>query len=144
MQEQIYPQQWVQLKPETRAKLREIFLIPKTSFAQVVTDHMGVGTVVSDGTTIVDLQSLTVEKMRDYLGTAAVDETVYDLFKRCIEKLETIEPKITVIDNVPHVEYKEEGMVMKNINVNKCPDCEYTHASKQGLRMHILKKHLHK
>lgn len=136
---------WVSVKAETRNKLREIFLVPKTSFAQVVTDHMGVGTVISDGCTNEDLKSLTVEKMQDYLGTVAVNDTVFDLFKRCVEKIEYIAP----VEEKPQEGAISENPILKETtseqsNVIKCPDCEYTHASKQGMRMHIMKRHTKK
>lgn len=141
---------WVSVNSNTRDKLREIFKIPRTSHAEVITDSMGKGTVVCDGTSNVDLQELTVEKMIDFLGTAAIDETIYDLFKKVVEKIETPELiESTTIELKPSIEpinassdvLKEEQTI---INVNKCPDCEYTHASKQGLRMHIYKKHTKK
>lgn len=140
--EQIYVQQFVLLKESTRNKLREIFRIPRSSHAEVVTDHMGVGTVVCDGTTNVDLQQLTVEKMRDYLGTAAVNETISDLLKQVVDKIEYVEPPVEIKPVEVKIEPKVEEKV--EINVNKCPDCEYVNASKQGMRMHVLRKHLHK
>ncbi len=135
---------WVSLDIETRNKLRQIFLIPKSSHADVVTDHMGVARVMSDGTTNEDLKQLSVEKMRDYLGTAAINETVYDLFKQVVDKIEKVET-FKEIENLPNpfiqVIHDKVDFVPK---VLKCEDCDYTHASKQGLRMHILKKHLKK
>lgn len=135
--EQITVPIWVSLSQETRNKLRQIFFIPHSSHAEVVTDAMGNSKVISDGTTNEDLKTLSVERMRDFLGSAAINETVYDLFKRTVEKVEevtngTLEPKI------------ENGSAILPTNTLKCPDCEYTHASKQGMRMHIYAKHTKK
>ena len=145
MIQQITTPLFVSLSPETRDKIREIFKVPRTSYAEVVTNPMGQATVVCDGTTNVDLQQLTVEKMRDFLGTAAINETIYDLFKKCVEKIETpvpeaiVQPVSTTTANIA-----SPNDIKATINVNKCPDCAYTHASVKGLRMHILRKHLHK
>lgn len=139
MIEQVTVPTWVSVKYETRTKLRELFMIPHSSHAEVITDAMGHSTVMSDGTTNTDLQSLTVERLRDYLGSAAINETVHDLFKKVVEK---IEKPVEIVPQGSINEVKSEPI--KEVNNNKCPDCEYTHASKQGLRMHIMKKHLKK
>lgn len=101
--------------------------------------------VMCDGTTLADLQHLTAEKMRDFIGTAAIDETLNDLFNKCIKKIETptnadiVQPLSTTKQEIASSEVLKD-----NTNVNKCPDCEYVHASKQGLRMHIYAKHTRK
>lgn len=153
--EQITTPIFLSVSKETRDKIRKEFLIGMSGHAEVVTDQFGKATVLCDGTTNSDLQNLTVEKMRDFLGTAAVNETVYDLFKRVVEKIEEPEKiaKILEVDREegiksgilspePIIQQTEKPQTINN--VNKCPDCEYTHASKNGLRMHIMKKHLHK
>ncbi len=151
MQEQVTVHLWVSVKTDTRNKLRGIFLIPKSSFAQVVTDHMGIATVISDGSTNEDLKCLTVEKMQDFLGSVAANDTVFDLFKRCVEKMEYIAPieekPLTepISENPIVMETTSEETKTPNVpnvpNVYKCADCAYTHASPRGIRMHSMKKH---
>jgi hypothetical protein len=136
----------VSVKASTRAKLRQIFFIPHSSHADVVTDHMGIATVMSDGTTNVDLQSLTVEKMHDYLGSAAINETVHDLFKRCVQKIEspTPEPIIqplstTKAEIAPQIDLKADSKVVGE--TIKCEKCAFESKSAFAIRMHISKKH---
>jgi hypothetical protein len=147
--EQITVPLWLSVTKETRDKLRELFLIPKSASCEVVTNEMGVGIVISDGTTNVDLQQLSVPKMIDYLGTAAIDETVYDLFKRCIEKIETIvistpipsieKPLVPIAETLPQNDIKADSKVVGD--TIKCEKCEFQTASKFAMRMHVGKKH---
>lgn len=81
---------WLPLKKETREKLQQIFFIPKTGMTEVETDQFGKAHVMKDGFTPVDLQVITVEKLVDYLGTAAINETIKDLWKRAVEKVEML------------------------------------------------------
>ncbi len=53
---------WVSLSNEQRARIRGIFNIPRSSHVVVNDGH-----VETDGTTPKDLESLTTEKMKDYL-----------------------------------------------------------------------------
>ena len=157
--EQIYGPQWVKVKLETRTKMRELFLIPKTSHAEVVNNEYGISSVISDGTTNTDLQQLTVEKMRDFLGTVAINENVLDLFKQVVEKIEQIEPVVekipeTVITSTPQEkpqvaqipeipstlnDIKADSVVVDNIL--KCSKCAFETKSNFAMKMHLGKKH---
>jgi len=120
---------WVSVKTETRKKLREIFMVPQSAYTETVVDPFGQSYLVSDGSTNADLQVITVEKLREFLGSAATDETVYDLFKRVVEKLESEEQKT------------EEPKIEVPVEKLKCDKCEFTTASKFALRMHISRFH---
>lgn len=137
---------WVQLKPETRQKLRDIFSIPHSSHSEVVNNNFGVSQVISDGTTNIDLQSLTIEKMRDYLGTAAVNETVYDLFKRVVETIESTPRTPNISETIAGSaiptntnDLKADSSVVGD--TIKCEKCGFQTASKFAMRMHVGKKH---
>lgn len=143
---QITTLDWLKVKGETRTKLRDIFLIPQSGMTEVETDQYGKSHIKSDGHTNVDLQVLTVEKMRDFLGTAASDETVYDLFKKVLEKVEspitfdnttaTQEPVNIPID-VP------SATITVNIASDqlKCDQCPYETGNKRALTAHKTFKH---
>lgn len=152
--EQIYVQQFVSIKEATRNKIREVFDIKRSSHAEVITDSMGMGIVVCDGTTNEDLKELTIEKMRDFLGSIPVNETITGLLKQVVDKIEEVnvvtptileKPQEQPISLEPQAQTSTLETNPTNLNPTyKCPDCEYTNASKQGLRMHIYKKHTKK
>ena len=150
MIEQITQPIWVSLKLETRNKLREIFKVPRSSASETITDNFGVSHIVSDGSTNVDLQAITVEKLVEYVGSAAINETIYDLFKRAVAKAETPAIVIETVDvhKGDFLKMPEIKDATPTINVPegktplfKCPECAYTHASKRGMRMHQMRKH---
>lgn len=83
---------WVQIPYEIRKKLVEIFIIPRSE--TVVVDGM---IVKSDGRSQRDLDgSITIDKMRDYLGLQSTDVSVTgdDLFKKVLNKVQGIEISI--------------------------------------------------
>jgi hypothetical protein len=142
--EQITTPIFLSVSKETRDKIRKEFLIGMSGHAEVVTDQFGKATVLCDGTTNSDLQNLTVEKMRDFLGTAAVNETVYDLFKRVVEKLEYVEPVETVVTTVEPVKEETKTVEVDSKIVGdkiKCEKCDFESASKFAMRMHVSRKH---
>lgn len=146
MLDQVTVPTWVSVKTETRTKLREIFLIPHSSHAQVITDQMGKSTLLSDGTTNEDLKALSVEKMQDYLGSVAADDTVHSLFKRCVDKVETptqdsiVENPSTNLPSVPPTSEIKGDSKVEN-GVIKCEKCAFESKSKIGMRLHVGKKH---
>lgn len=163
--QQVTTSQWLLLKPETRDKLREIFFIPKSSCVEVVTDMSGIGHVMSDGTTHKDLATITVEKMRDYLGQelTTLDETFNSLFEKVVAKIEIpavvemVAAVVIVADapvcqpDVPCVEetkepIKEEPVVDQPRTIEcsickkiiKCKDAKFDH---RIMLMHTRKYH---
>lgn len=60
----VYTQHWLELSKETRTHLREVFNIPRTGITEVRDT-----TIVSDGTTNSDLESITSERMERYVGS---------------------------------------------------------------------------
>ncbi len=79
MEIQVSVHDWLALPMRVRLKLREVFAIPKSQ-GTIVENN----TVKSDGTTFNDLQHITLEKMKAYLGT---DGDFVELFNLCVEKL---------------------------------------------------------
>ena len=146
MIEQIVVPQWVSVKAETREKLRGILMIPKTGHCETITNELGVSQVVSDGTTNIDLLSITVEKLIGFLGSAAINETVYDLFKRAVKKIE--EPEIEHL-LVPPEMIQQVSEITSTIvadskvvgDVIKCEKCQFETKSKVAMRLHVGKKH---
>lgn len=161
MIEQITIPIWVSLSNETRGKLREIFKIPMSTHTEVVTDHMGKGIILCDGSTNVDLQVITVEKLQDFLGSIALNENIYDLFKRAVMKIESKEetvestarqlelpldtrdvPKNAIEVKRADIKADQDGITeIKTSTTFRCPECIYENASKQGMRMHMMRKH---
>ena len=144
MIESITVPQWVSLKQETRNKLREIFKVPKSTHTEIVTDQYGKANVLCDGSTNVDLQVITTERLVDYLGGAAVNETIYDLFKRAVEKVETDIPNIIKkAPEIPKIEPASDIKADSKVvgNTIKCEKCAFESASKFAMRMHVGKKH---
>jgi hypothetical protein len=146
--EQITVPTWLTISAETRMKLREIFKINQSSHTQVVTDQFGKPQVLSDGCTDADLQAITVEKLRDFLGTAASDETIYDLFKLTVRKVEkpgmietaSVEEKHATNEPVaPTNDIKADSRVVGD--TLKCEKCAFETRSKFAMRMHMGKKH---
>lgn len=135
--------QWLEVKKETRAKLRQIFFIPSTGMVEVVTDEFGKSSVKQDGHTNVDLQVITVEKLVDYLGSAAINETIFDLWKRAIEKVENPLVEIPAIEvTKEQVAKVEDGKVMNTAdNQLKCDKCPYQTGNKRALTAHKTFKH---
>lgn len=84
---QLTTSQWLGLNPETKAKLKEIFAIPKSSGSRLVQMN-GVGHLESDGHTMADLAAVTLEKMSSYLGLASTPTDFYGTFDLVIEKIE--------------------------------------------------------
>jgi hypothetical protein len=70
---------WVSLPTEIRHKLRMQFRIPCSS-SSIVSD----GVLETDGTTVEDFRSLTIEKMQEYTGETTED--FHKLFDLSVEK----------------------------------------------------------
>ncbi len=85
----MYPSEWLRLPMTTRARLAEIFGIPRSK-GTIVEDNE----VVSDGYTIEDLQNITVQKMKVYLDSD-LDEFV-PLLDQVIARIDDeTEPEVT-------------------------------------------------
>ena len=84
---QLTTSQWLALKPEVKAKLKEIFSIPKSS-GSVMVQQGGFGHLQSDGHTMSDLAAITLEKMAAYLGGEPMTD-FYGTFDLVLEKVET-------------------------------------------------------
>lgn len=142
MLEQVTQPQWVSIKAETRQKLREVLMIPKTGHCETVTNELGVSHIISDGTTNTDLQAITVQKLIDFVGSAAVNESVYDLFKRAIAKIETPvvfeKPPVVIVAEIKQEVVADSKVVGDTI---KCSKCAFESKSKFAIRMHYGKKH---
>lgn len=110
---------WMSVSKETREKLREIFMIPKSSFIWIDGDVMK-----SDGVTDKDLEEMTDQKMQDFSGISGTSE---QMFNECIKKLET------PIENIENILKEETGF--------KCQHCEFIGKNKKSLNLHIIKKH---
>lgn len=72
---------WLSLRTETKQALRDMFNIPRSGFVEVVD-----GRVHSDGTSLVDLMSLTVDKMQEYAKSKETDFSV--LFNQIVKGIE--------------------------------------------------------
>lgn len=92
---------WLELPADTKARLKEIFQIPKSagaSFMQVG----GKGILTSDGHTHADLAHITKAKMAAYLGQPEAD--FFSMFDEVLLKIEeekkpkTIEVPTAIIE----------------------------------------------
>ncbi len=129
MTNQITVSDWLTLTSETREKLRKILGVPKSASTIVESDQFGKSKVMSDGCTNADLQSITVQKLMDYLdGDFTPEDTLNTLFEKAIAKLEA-KPK-----KLPEASVGVLGMF-------KCEFCEYATANKRALRGHVMGKH---
>lgn len=126
--------QWLPLKKETKDKLKEIFYLRPTGMVEVETDQFGKATVKADGFTNTDLQVITVEKLIDFVGSAAVNETIYDLWRRCVEKVEN---PLTIKEEI----VQETKIVPMNTADNQlqCDMCPFRTGSVRGLKIHKSK-----
>ncbi len=90
MQPLISTHTWLSLSVEQKARLRLLFNIPRSSHV-VVND----GRIETDGTTVQDLQNLTVEKMKEYLKEESTD--FHYLFDKVLARVQDeIEGKLFV------------------------------------------------
>lgn len=71
---------WTSLSSEQRNRIRAVFSIPRSS-SVVVND----GVIETDGTTTKDFESLTIEKMQQYLNDESND--FHKLFDKVIAKV---------------------------------------------------------
>lgn len=109
------PQTWLTLSIDTRNYLRRVFDIPRSGHVEVFD-----GRVLTDGTMITDLQSLTVKKMQDYLNSEETD--FYELFNKVIEKIENPNidyGEIKRAEIVAQVETYEETEPVVKVKVTK-------------------------
>lgn len=96
--------EWLKLSADTRVKLAEIFQIPKSKGAMV--EQQGEGSVVrSDGHTHEDLQAITVEKMKTFLGLMEGSEPINDFVKLFNAVIVVVEKdkELEVVDSGPDV-----------------------------------------
>lgn len=146
--------QWLSLSKETRAKLIELFLIPSSGIIEVETDSFGHAQVKSDGHTYADLQYITITKMQDFLGSVPANETLDELFKKVVEKIEAPEVKVELTEVVSTINITDESKITADpiesngpladpipSNQLKCDQCAYETANPRGLRMHKTVKH---
>ncbi len=96
--------QWLKLNQETRNKIAEVFQLNKSKGVQIESEG-GKSVVVSDGYTHEDLEEITVQKMKDYLGGVTLDDFL-SLFSAVVAKIE--EDKEMVIE--------EDKAVVKEID----------------------------
>jgi hypothetical protein len=75
---------WLSLKQETKQALRDIFNIPRSGYVEVFD-----GRVHSDGTSLIDLMSLTTEAMQEYINSKETD--FYVLFNKIVRHIENPE-----------------------------------------------------
>lgn len=94
---------WLEQSPEVRAKLKEIFQIPRSKGSEIVNDPQGIR-VVSDGHSYDDLKAIGVESMQQYLNSS--EEDYFKLFNALIDKLTRTEP-IVVEPTIPDDQRKK-------------------------------------
>ncbi len=70
----VYNQHWLQLSKETRNHLRKVFDIPLTGITEIRD-----ATLISDGTTNDDLQTITEAKMEKYVGSKESFSRLWEL-----------------------------------------------------------------
>jgi hypothetical protein len=118
---------WLSLSIETRAKLREIFSIPRSGVTQVEDQR-----VISDGVKVEDLMTLTVEKLQAFVASEETD--LYKLFDLALIKIANpesslkeqvtleaqvaLEAQVTVLEGVKP-QTPEELIAFKKTNVKK-------------------------
>lgn len=84
---------WVSLSSEIRARIRDLFSIPRSSHV-IVND----GRIETDGTTFDDFKHLTTEKMQGYLKDDSED--FYKLFDKVVARIQDeIEGKPAEVTN---------------------------------------------
>lgn len=98
--------QWISLPLEIRAKLVEIFNIPRSASTEVENN-----TVVTDGYTHKDLAVITVEKMQAFL-LDTVEEDYFKLFHRVLDAIkpaaEVLKDETVEIINANDVKQDEQ------------------------------------
>lgn len=95
---------WLELKPETRQKLKDIFGIVRSGNLAFV-QQGGKGVQTSDGHTHGDLSVITLETMASYLGEPISDD-FWKTFDKVVDKVEG-KTTVPVVDTVGHVEKVE-------------------------------------
>jgi len=99
MEIQVSVHDWLALPMPVRIKLREIFSIRKSQGSLVE------GNVVkSDGTTYQDLQAITIDKMRNYLGQnepgIVPNSDFVELFNTCVEKIKEEDKELEPVEKI--------------------------------------------
>lgn len=74
MFEKIYTQIWVELSQPIRMHLAKVFDLPRTGISEI--KDM---TLISDGHTNKDLESITLEKMNEYIGSEELFARAWEL-----------------------------------------------------------------
>lgn len=157
---QVTTSQWLGLNKNTKDKLREVFFIPKSGVVEVVVNEFGKSTIMSDGTTHKDLATITIEKMRDFIGQelTTLEETFNSLFEKVVTKIETpvvemVAPVVVVADipvckpTEPCTETKIEEPVVDKVRTVECKYCKKNIKSKDVkydarlMKMHVNKYH---
>lgn len=81
---QLTQTQWLALSAPVKARLKEIFAIPRSEGTHMVDNR-----VLSDGHNHRDLSLITIEKMQDYLGHPRKEgEPFYDVFEQVLARVE--------------------------------------------------------
>lgn len=78
---------WLSLPNDVRHKLVTLFNIPRSGMT--IVDYRATGAVVtSDGYTAIDLQAITLDRMKGLLGSE--DDNFYKLFEEIVSNIDTV------------------------------------------------------
>lgn len=89
----IYPQVWINLPKDVRARLVEVFGIPRTGATEIRDQE-----VVSDGYNAEDLKSISLEKMTEYIGS---EETFTRSWEITLAKVHAeLNPPVAIVGNI--------------------------------------------
>ena len=103
---QLTQPQWIELDPEVKSQLINIFKIPRTEPTKITQGYVPgkgqVTTVHSDGHSHKDLSVITVEKMQEYLGNYETTD-FYALFSQVLNRL-SVDKGLNVEAEVKKVE----------------------------------------
>ncbi len=85
---------WVSLSPEQRNRIRVLFNIPRSGSTEVRD-----GQIVTDGTTTMDFQHLTIEKMQAYLFDESTD--FHKLFDKIVARVQDEIDGKSIVVSIP-------------------------------------------
>ncbi|HWY36641.1 MAG TPA: hypothetical protein VNX68_18500 [Nitrosopumilaceae archaeon] len=150
--DQITSGEWMTLKQSTRNALVAIFGIPRSGFAQTVTDATGHSNFITDGYNHKDLSVITFDRLLSYLQESKPEDNVHTLFLKTVERIEN-PPAMVEIETVIKVE-KEKVQEPKTYDYErnpftedpgpdgfKCELCAYATANPKALHLHRVAKH---
>ncbi len=124
MQQQIYPQVWINLPKETRLHLVKVFGLERTGVTEIRDQE-----VVSDGFTVDDLKRITLEKMCEYIGSEETFGRAWEItlakvhseLNPPIGEIKRIDGEPTIVEVLDTVEeVKEEIIEEKNPWCSTC------------------------